>query len=372
MPTFHIVLLGDMGEGDLVSRLAGRFGVHVDVAHASSPEQLAAFLADAGRVSVLLIASRKLVDLAAAIRVWRAAAPGSPLVVVTTPGSEGLAAMGAREGALVVPRDLLALALELAPQQGTIPAAKAEELEIRGEMAESLEQLTSRIAHEGKNALTLVLMGIEYVGRHLTVRGPEVGGALEDMEEAAGKINAVIRALAELARAPYLETRPESINLILEEALTRMKSQFEGMEIRVVRELHPSLPFVQIDRARTSSVLDLVLQSALRRLQEGGDLFVRSSISEGHADEPTNRTVVLVDIVDTGALPSAADIERIFDPLDPAGVEGASRGPRLPLAREIIGLQGGAIVARQGEETKGLRISISFRTADGWDRSRAS
>ncbi|HEX9157008.1 MAG TPA: hypothetical protein VF827_03250, partial [Syntrophales bacterium] len=113
-----------------------------------------------------------------------------------------------------------------------------------------------------------------------------------------------------------------------------------------------------------SSVLDLVLQSALRRLPEGGDLFVRSSISEGRAGESINRTVVLVDIIDTGPLPSEADLERIFDPLDSAGMEGASRGPRLPLAREIIGLQGGAIVARQGEETKGLRVSIAFRTVE--------
>jgi PAS domain S-box-containing protein len=225
------------------------------------------------------------------------------------------------------------------------------------EKLELVRRLTSRLSHEIKNPLTVILMGVEYLTRrNRTSTDPEMSAVLDDMEGAVRRANAIVRGLLEMSVSEDLVFGPESVNSLVEETLGRLGPRLADQRVRVLRELAKGLPTVDADRRHLGQVLNRVIENAMSRMKNGGDLLVRTFQRNG-----VGESMIEAVIEDSGPPLSETDLARVFDPAWLARAENLEGGLGLPLVREIIRMHGGEVLVANREGDSGFRVVISVR-----------
>lgn len=159
----------------------------------------------------------------------------------------------------------------------------------------------------------------------------------------SGHLKRMLEELFELAHLEARDTRPHREPFALAELIQdvvqkfRLGAQNAGLQLEI--EPPPASPFVLADVALTERVLDNLIGNALEHTAAGGSVSLALELD---GEE------VWVSVQDTGSGVSPADLPHIFEPfyrsqntVDPK----AHAGLGLAIAKRIIDLQGGEIVA---------------------------
>jgi len=249
---------------------------------------------------------------------------------------------------------------------------KAAQLQlIQAEKLECIGQLAAGVAHEVKNPIQTILMGLDY----LTGSGPadETSAAvLTDMRDAVRRADAIVRDLLNLSAAQQLEMAEESLNQAIEQSLGLVNYELVRSRVRAVRELGPDLPKVRIDRTKIQQAFINVFMNAIHAMPNGGTLTVRTSARDrlpaglreafGSQSFLPDEPVLLTEIQDNGIGIPVEKLPKIFEPFFTTKPSGAGTGLGLPVTKKIIELHGGAIDIRPGPEG-GVRVTIALKAA---------
>jgi signal transduction histidine kinase len=220
---------------------------------------------------------------------------------------------------------------------------EAQERLVRTERLAAIGELSAGIAHELRNPLGAIKNATYYIkgklrGSELLRDNPRVGEFLEILDEEIESSNQIITDLMDFARVNPPNLSPTRLETVIEEALSRTEVK---RNIKVVKELEPGLPEVQVDPEKLRRSFGNLIKNADEAMPEGGTLTINARTADRSVE---------VQFRDTGQGISDPNLPKVFDPLFTTKPRG-------------IGL-GTAIVKKIIESHKGS-INVSSKSGEG-------
>jgi PAS domain S-box-containing protein len=248
---------------------------------------------------------------------------------------------------------------------------KTTELQlIQAAKLESIGTLAAGIAHEVKNPLQTMLMGLHYLAHNLPAGNEGVTRALGDMRDAVQQANSIIQSVLQLSAAAEFETKVGDLNALIERSLGLIHSELIASQVTVSRKLAKNLPPVQMDRGKMEQVFINLFINALQAMPQGGDLTVATrAVQLGHdlaLHEPIFRhfkagdTVLVAEVQDTGTGVLEAHLAKLFDPFFTTKAVGIGTGLGLSVSKKIVDLHGGAIDIRNAPQ-RGAVVTLVLK-----------
>ncbi len=248
---------------------------------------------------------------------------------------------------------------------------KATELQlIQAAKLESVGALAAGVAHEVKNPLQTMLMGLDYLAQHLPPGQEGAALAISDMRDAVKRADAIVRELLQLSAATEFNVKAEDLNACVERSLWLLHYDLVTAHTTVVRQLAPDLPLVLMDRSKMEQVLINLFTNALHAMPDHGSLTVTTRTLRRAEDllarEPILRpfklgdTLAILEVQDTGTGIPEDLLPRIFDPFVTTKPAGHGTGLGLAVVRKIVDLHGGAIDIRN-TPPRGARVTLMLK-----------
>ncbi len=241
---------------------------------------------------------------------------------------------------------------------------------IQAAKLESLGTLAAGVAHEVKNPLQTILMGLDYLDTTLPGGNGNTTLVLSDMRDAVTRANEIVREMLQLSAATDFEPKEEDLNGVVERSLRLINNGAVASQISVVRKLADDLPRVLLDRNKMEQVFINLFINALHAMPEGGVLTVITrrcrfgeDLKQSGPDFPQFKPgdqVVIAEVQDTGEGISEDLLPKVFDPFFTTKPVGVGTGLGLSVVKKIIDLHGGAIDIRNGP-LGGVVVTLMLR-----------
>jgi PAS domain S-box-containing protein len=224
---------------------------------------------------------------------------------------------------------------------------------IQAARLESVGALAAGVAHEVKNPLQTILMGLDYLVPNCPAENENIAMVLSDMREAVTRANTIIRGLLQLSAQTDFEMKRDDLNASVRRALSLVKAQVIASKVSVVRKLDAHLPPVKMDRGKIEQVFINLLINALQAMSPGGVLTVTTRAGQFGENLKVNETafrqfsrgeqVVLAEVQDTGTGIAAVNLPKIFDPFFTTKPVGVGTGLGLSVVKKIVDFHGGGV-----------------------------
>ncbi len=230
---------------------------------------------------------------------------------------------------------------------------KIREMEERIQLAErlsSLGHLASGVAHEIRNPLNAIGMGIQRLKREFLPAEERIkeeyiqftGLILKEIQ----RMNEIIEQFLSLSRPFQLNLKVSSLKDLLKNlvALFREEASNRGIDIQI--DLHNELPQIKIDEERLTQALINIMKNGMEAMEKGGALRI-----EVH---PFKDRIELT-FSDTGSGIPKDQMEKIFNYYYTTKENGVGLG--LPIAHRIIEAHGGQLKI-ESQVGIGTRVTV--------------
>jgi two-component system sensor histidine kinase HydH len=195
----------------------------------------------------------------------------------------------------------------------------------RKEKLAALGGLAAGVAHEIRNPLSSIKGLASFFGNKFA-EGSEDREAASVMIREVDRLNRVISELLDFARPSELKQKPTDVNKLLEHSVRLVEQDAKTKNIKINLLKGSALPFALLDPDRFSQCLLNLYLNAIQAMDEGGNLLVRSSVTEDDK--------IKVEIEDTGKGMDQEDLNKIFDPYFTTKSSGTGLG--LAIVHKII------------------------------------
>jgi len=242
---------------------------------------------------------------------------------------------------------------------------------IQAEKMESIGTLAAGVAHEVKNPLAILMMGLSYLKKKLRDAGEQVTGVLYEMGEAIERADSITKSLLDFSSNRQLAMQSEDLNDILRGTLRMLRHGMNEKRIQLTTQWGRRLHHVAIDKRQIQQVLVNVLMNAIQAMPEGGRISIKTFETE--VTETTHSagsrsgdqvwvgdTVVITVIEDNGPGIPQEILSKIFDPFFTTKPTGQGTGLGLAVSRKIIELHGGTLDIKNRDEG-GVRVTLTLK-----------
>jgi signal transduction histidine kinase len=251
----------------------------------------------------------------------------------------------------------------------------AQQQLIQAEKMESMGTLAAGVAHEVKNPLAILMMGVSFLNKKLVGQDENVDLVLKEMRDAIGRADTITRGLLDFSASRQLAIKPEDMNGVVDETLRLVRHQLNENKITLVKQWGGALPRVRMDKNRIQQVFVNLFVNAIHAMPNGGTLTVRTF--HKHLTETTHfegsrkadhfwvgDSAVVTEVDDTGCGISEEHLAKIGDPFFTTKPTGIGTGLGLAVSRKIIELHGGTIDIKNRREG-GVRVTIMLKAERG-------
>ncbi|HEX2034142.1 MAG TPA: hybrid sensor histidine kinase/response regulator [Chloroflexota bacterium] len=293
----------------------------------------------------------------------RAAGTDTPAVLLTSQGSEHLAARALRAqaddylaksealGGEVMARAILRV-LERRRLAEQLARAREESA-----AAQARDAFLAAASHDLKNPLTVIRGTAQILQRRVTKYGSlpasQLVSSLGSIERAANQMASQIDELLDVARLRAgrqldLDREPTDLVAIARESIAVHAQAAESHQLRVETSEHELVG--TFDRARLTRVLANLLSNAIKYSPDGGEIVVRIAREE---TGDGGGAVAVLSVTDQGVGIPEEDLPYIFDQFRRGGsVVGriSGTGVGLAIVRQVVEQHGGRVTveSRQG------------------------
>jgi signal transduction histidine kinase len=244
---------------------------------------------------------------------------------------------------------------------------------IQAEKLQSVGRLAAGVAHEVKNPLGILRMGVDYLSQHVQSTDENVALILSDMSEAINRADGIILGLLDFSAPHALDSHSEDLRALMEQSLSLVRHLVNEAGVQVVREFAPELPAVWLDRNKIKQVFVNLLTNACHAMPRGGTLTVRTSTRKLKATETSHdagarhagrfragSSVVVAEVLDTGTGIPEEKLTHVYDPFFTTKETGQGTGLGLTVTKKIVELHGGSIEIQNRKEG-GVVVTLLFR-----------
>jgi signal transduction histidine kinase len=237
---------------------------------------------------------------------------------------------------------------------------------------ESIGTLAAGVAHEVKNPLAIMMMGVNYLSKKLPAADENLMLVLKEMREAIARADSITRGLLDFSAQRQLVVKAEDLNTLIDETLRLVRHELAQSHIELAKEWTPDLPPVSVDKNRLQQVFVNLFMNAIQAMPQGGRLAVRTylkQLTETTHFEGSRRaasfwvgdTAVVAVVEDTGTGIPTENLAKIFDPFFTTKPTGIGTGLGLPVSKKIIELHGGTLDVKNKREG-GVMVTIMLKT----------
>ena len=230
---------------------------------------------------------------------------------------------------------------------------------VKSEKLAAIGQLTASVAHEINNPIAVMQGNLDLVRETLGQQALPIAPELKLMDQQIERMRLIVTQLLQYARpndyAGYVEA--VDVNDALTSSLVLVEHLLNRTHIRVQRQWLASRR-VQINRQELQQVLINLMINAIQAMPEGGELLLRTT----DQTDAQGRAGVRVEVCDTGAGLSQANLERLFSPFYTTKNDGNGLG--LWISVGLVERYGGSIRAGnrrdQGEDSPGAVFAVDL------------
>jgi signal transduction histidine kinase len=217
-----------------------------------------------------------------------------------------------------------------------------------------LAQLAGSLAHEIKNALSVIRMNMDLLAEDLagaeTPRERRARAKTDMVHDQCTRLEKLLNDFLKFARVQALDLLPDNLNEHVQSVLRLFDVQAHAAGVRILPHLDGELPSVLLDAPTIRAALVNLVKNALEAMPDGGALTVITRIT---------RNGVALDLIDTGEGMDEQTALRMFDAFFSTKADGSGLG--LPTARKIVEAHGGRIGV-QSELGCGTKFTLEFPT----------
>jgi PAS domain S-box-containing protein len=241
------------------------------------------------------------------------------------------------------------------------------------EKLQSVGRLAAGVAHEVKNPLAILQMGI---GCLRTGNG-DSGEVLDEMMTAVKRADTVISGLLDFSAPKDLNLYETEINAVVRRALDFVKHELMRTHVRPITNFAEGLPLCRLDHNKIEQVLINVFTNAYQAMADGGTITISTfqKILDAHevVREEGNRSgvrfregdaAVVIQVKDSGPGVPEQLLARIFEPFFTTKPTGKGTGLGLTVAQKIVDLHAGRMTIHN-DAGGGAVVRIMFKPSKG-------
>ncbi|HEX9022919.1 MAG TPA: ATP-binding protein [Geobacteraceae bacterium] len=255
-------------------------------------------------------------------------------------------------------------------QQSLRELQQAQMQLIQQEKMESVGRLAAGVAHEVKNPLAVIQLGIDFLTSQLEGNTP-CQETVTDMADAVQRADTVIKGLLDFSRSDKLELQPAEIDRVIDDSLILVRHELNTRRVTVQREEGAAIPRLMLDRNKIKQVFINLFMNAMHAMEEGGTLTVSSSLhavtgkdlalfGQGNGRLAPGDSAVLVKVADTGTGIREEAAAKLFDPFFTTKPVGIGTGLGLSVTRKILELHQGGIILRNRTDRQGAEAVMLY------------
>jgi PAS domain S-box-containing protein len=222
---------------------------------------------------------------------------------------------------------------------------------------EALGTLTSGLAHDFNNILSVIMPNLEFLRDHAQDH-PMAVESMADALDAAKRGAELIRGLLGIARHSALEHEPVDVNRLVGETV-KLLSRLLGKNIDILVNLSDDIGIVSTDPTQLKMAIANLATNARDAMPNGGRLTIttrtRHITANDVPEDPDVRAgdYCVIQVSDSGTGMSAETLKGIFDPFFTTKPEGKGTGLGLSMVFRLMKLSKGTIraISRPGEGT---------------------
>jgi PAS domain S-box-containing protein len=225
-------------------------------------------------------------------------------------------------------------------------------------------ELTASIAHEVRQPLTAIVYNANACLGLLPDDAPhldEVREALSDIVDDAGRANAVVAGVRQLAQNGPGERTLLDVSEVIAEVLAFARHESSNRHVAIRIEVPADLPLVAGDRVQLQQVLLNLIVNGMDAMHDI-DESQRVLTIGGRRETVDGTPSAVVSVRDAGVGFPPDDADRLFDAFYTTKPQGMGMG--LAISRSIIGAHGGRLWAESNDDA-GATFAFSLPDAGG-------
>lgn len=214
----------------------------------------------------------------------------------------------------------------------------------------TLGEIAAGIAHEVRNPLTSVKLGLNNLAEIVGDR-KDAKSVVDDLLAEIERLEKVVSKLLNFAKRKKEGREMKDINELMDRALFYVKADIGKFGIDAVKHYDSNLPLVEVDPDQMLQVFLNLILNAVQAMEQGGRLELRTRFVSTRGPQGEIQKNIMSEVKDTGKGIPPKDIPLIFSPFFTSKEGGTGLG--LAMAKRLVEAHGGTIdlKSREGEGT---------------------
>ncbi len=215
----------------------------------------------------------------------------------------------------------------------------------------TLGRLASGLVHEIRNPLGSLMGLIEILRDEVPPANGETRDLINRIYQVANRIQHLLAEVLDFAGPSDLSIQTISLIPLLDQAIDETYAAYKERRFHLIKDFptEDDGPKIRADGEKLRQALINILRNAMEAVNENGEVRVIAKSAGTVSWE--------IEIFNSGSTISEADMEKIFDPFFTTKPRGTGLG--LPIARELITLQGGRL-SLASDPKRGVSFYIQF------------
>ena len=222
----------------------------------------------------------------------------------------------------------------------------------RAERLSSLGHLAAGVAHEIRNPLNAIGIGLQRLKREFS---PQEEASKEEYTsftdlifKEVRRVNGIIEQFLTLSRPFQLNRKPTSLRELLKNMVSLFEGEAASRKVRIETEMNTELPLLNMDGEKLTQAFLNIMKNGVQAMEEGGVLRIETHCLRDRAE---------VVLSDSGSGIPPDQMEKIFNYYYTTKEDGLGLG--LPIAHRIVEAHGGQLKV-ESHVGKGTKVTVTL------------